>query len=71
MLCDTSIAGWPVLYTNDRWCAATGLGDERWLDTCFWSAFKSERKAQACDATALCASFTIAVTGEAPVGCTL
>lgn len=26
MLCDTSAAGWPVLYTNDRWCRATGVG---------------------------------------------
>ncbi|KAL4427123.1 hypothetical protein ABPG77_001127 [Micractinium sp. CCAP 211/92] len=27
LLCDTSIPGWPVLYTNERWCRATGISD--------------------------------------------
>lgn len=63
MLCDTGIVGWPVLYTNELWCKATGVDEDSWLDTCFWSAFKSDRRAQACNAAAVCASFSVAVAG--------
>ncbi|KAL4459137.1 hypothetical protein ABPG75_014002 [Micractinium tetrahymenae] len=64
MLCDTSITGWPVVYTNDRWSEATGVAVEQWLGTAFWSAFRAEKRAQACDGAAVCASFSLAVTGR-------
>ncbi|KAL4427122.1 hypothetical protein ABPG77_001126 [Micractinium sp. CCAP 211/92] len=67
MLCDTSAANWPVLYTNDRWCQNTGLAEPEWLKSSFWGAFQaldSEARASAETAAQQGRPFSINVTGR-------
>ncbi|KAL4459136.1 hypothetical protein ABPG75_014001 [Micractinium tetrahymenae] len=67
MLCDTSADGWPVLYTNERWCHGTGASEDEWLQSSFWGAFQAldaEGKAQAEKSAQQGRPFSVPVAGR-------